>query len=186
MNSPDPTSATALPRRRNPNWIWVFVALAVLGILAVAINWAYNVGEPLTPEKLSAARELWKRNGPADYDLKIIISSTNSSGQTTSNTIDVKVRGGQVVSFLIDGREPPPLIGPDEKRRVDDERRQREGYTVDGIFDAVQEFMERDKRENIHSYVRARFDKTDGHVILFSRQVGGKRQPLLQVKLERS
>jgi hypothetical protein len=46
--------------------------------------------------------------------------------------------------------------------------------------------MERDKRENIHSYVRARFDKTDGHVILFSRQVGGKREPLLQVKLERS
>ena len=39
---------------------------------------------------------------------------------------------------------------------------------------------ERDQRK---SYMRARFNKNDGHLTLFTRQVGGLRSPHLQVEL---
>src|SRR5205823_2872667 len=112
---------------RSRKWVWVFAAFAILGILAIAINWAYNSGQPLTPEKLQAARERWKKNRPADYDLKIVIAKTYTSSDGTDGTIvdriDLQVRGGHAAGFLLNGREPEPLFDRDDKRNVEEERR---------------------------------------------------------------
>lgn len=174
------------PRRRN--WIWVFAALAVLGLAAIAINWFYNASQPLTADQLRSARELWKRSRPSDYDLKITravsYASADGSGGTTVDKIDLQVRGGQTIGFLLNGREPEPLLDRDGHRNVAEERRQRMSYDIDGLFDAIEEFMELDRRENRRSFLRARFDKSDGHVVLFTRQVQGKRVPHIQVELK--
>ena len=177
------------PRRRNRNWLWVFAALGVLGVLAIVINWAYNVGQPLTPEKLAAARELWKKNRPASYDLKIVrstsYSSSDGAGGTTVDRIELQVRDGRVTQFLLNGREPEPLFAPDGQRNLDEERRQRASYDIDGLFDAMEQFLEMDRREEHKSFMRARFDERDGHVMLFTRQIHGKRVPHIQVEMKR-
>src|SRR5713226_5342939 len=99
---------------KNRNWIIVFVVLGILGTLAVGINWAYNATEPLTPEKLKAARDVWAQHRPSNYDLKIVFSKTYSSSDGASGTVvdkfGVQVRGGQIVSFTINGKEPEPLL----------------------------------------------------------------------------
>lgn len=176
-------------RRKNRNWIWVFVAFALLGVAAIAINWTYSAGQPLTEEKLRVARELWKKNRPTNYDLKVVrattYASSDGSSGTTVDRIDLQVRNAKVVSFLLNGREPEPLINREGQRNVDEEGRQRASYDVDGLFDAMQEFMELDKRQGTRSFLRASFHKQDGHVTLFTRQVQGKRVPQIQVELKR-
>jgi hypothetical protein len=180
-------------KRRNRNWVWVFLVLALLGIGAVTINWAVNsayyVAEPLTPERLRAARELWRNNRPRDYNLKIVKSATYSSSDGTDGTIvdkfELQVRDGKITSFLVNGKDPEPLIAPNGQRNLDEERRQRENYDISGLFDAIEEFMERDKRDHFDSHLRARFDSKDGHVTIFVRDLNGKRVPLIQVELRK-
>jgi len=184
------TDATpALPRRRNRNWIWVFAALGLMGATALGVNWAYNAGQPLTDDEFRAARQRWGANRPADYDLKITraasYASSDGTGGTTVDKIDVSVRGGKVTGFLLNGREPEPLLTLDGRRNIDEERRQRESYDIDGLFAAIEEFIEMDRRENRRTFMRARFDKKDGHVTMFTRQVKGKRVPHVQVEMKK-
>src|SRR5262249_19883259 len=183
----EPEAAPQSRLRRNRNWIWVFLAFALLGVAAIGINWIYNAGQPLNEAKLQAARELWRKNHPANYDLKIIrtMSYTASDGRsgTTVDRMELQVRGDRVVSFLLNGREPEPLLDRDGKRLVDEERRQRESYDIDGWFDAMQQFMEVDQRQGNRSFLRASFDKQDGHVTVFTRQFQGKYVPRIQVEL---
>lgn len=171
------------PPRRSRRWIWVFAAFALLGALAISINWVYNSGEPLTREKLAAARALWKRERPADYNLKIGKASTSDSGTMIVDKFELQVRGGKVVSFLVNGKEPEPLIAPDGARNVEAERRQREYYDIDGLFNAIEELMDMDERDKKKSFLRARFDKKDGHVTLFTRQLQGRRVPHIEVEM---
>src|SRR2546423_12899139 len=88
-------------RTRNKKWIWFFVALAILGLLAVGINLAYNLAEPLTPEKLQAARELWRQQRPANYDFKIVTTQGGGkvAGRTVQNRYALKNRDGPIVEF---------------------------------------------------------------------------------------
>src|SRR4051812_33255629 len=103
MSSPEASSGRLRDpaRRKNRNWIWVFAAFALLGVAAIAINWAYNAGQPLTEEKLRAARELWKQNRPANYDVKVVRATTYTSSDggsgTTVDRIELQVRGGKIV-----------------------------------------------------------------------------------------
>jgi hypothetical protein len=177
------------PPRRNCNWLWVFAALGVLATLAIGINWVWNSTQPLTPNRLNEARALWGQRRPADYDLRIAftVMSASSDGSRVTNVHKyfVQVRGGQVTGFLLNGKEPDPLFRPDGSRNVDAERRQRESYDIDGLFDAIEEFFSIDQRDGRKSFLRARFDKTDGHVMLFSRQIDGLRSPYIQVDLKR-
>lgn len=197
MSNQGSSASGVRSRTRNRNWIWVFAALGVLGALAILINliwvkadWSFKPAAELTTEQLNNARALWKANRPANYDLKIVraamYSASDGSSGTTVDRIDLQVRGGKIVSFLLNGREPEPLLDRDNKRNVDEERRQRESYDIDGLFDAMEEFMQIDKREANRSFLRASFDKHDGHVTLFTRQVSGKRGvPQIQVELKR-
>jgi hypothetical protein len=193
MSSAETPVSPPVRRRRNRNWIWAMVALATLGLVAVATNWyvnsTYYAAEPLTAERLRSARELWLRNRPPDYSLKIMRSTTYSSTDGTDGTtvdkFEVQVRGGKIVSFLVNEREPEPLLDASGKRNIEAERLQRESYDISGLFDAIEEFMERDRRDHIKSALRARFDREDGHVTLFVRQIDAKRVPHLQVDLRK-
>ena len=67
--------------------------------------------------------------------------------------------------------------------RVEEERRQRASYDIDGLFDAIEEFMEMDRRTT-GGPCWARFDKTDGHITMFTRPGAGKRVPHIQVRVK--
>jgi hypothetical protein len=171
------------PRWRNRNWLWIFLAFAILGILAIAINWAYNATQPLTEDELQHARHVWRKKRPTDYDLRVDIL-TESSGRKVRDRMDLQVRGGTVVGFLLNGREPEPLLDRDGRRNIEEERRQRASYDIDGLFDAIEEFLNNDRRSGIRSFLRARFDKNDGHVMIFIRQVDRIRSPMIRVELK--
>jgi hypothetical protein len=171
-------------RARNRNWLWVFVVLAILGVLAISINWAYNAAQPLTEEQLQTARQLWRAKRPANYDLRID-TATQAGGWVIRDRIDLQVREGVIVQFLHNGREPEPLLDREGRRNVEEERRQRASYDVEGLFDAVEEFLKNDRRSGIPSFLRARFDAQDGHLTLFIRQVNRTRSPMIRVELKR-
>jgi len=174
---------------KNRNWVIVFVVLAILGLLAVGINWAYNAGEPLTPEKLKVAEDKWERNRPPNYDLKITVNKTYASSDGATGTqVDkyrLKVRSGQIVDFTLNGQPPQPVLDEKGERNLAREREIREGFDIDGLFDSIEEFMEMDRRDDRKTFIRARFDKTDGHVIQFTRQYQGRREQHIQVDLTR-
>ncbi|MFL5339451.1 MAG: hypothetical protein ACJ8F7_04720 [Gemmataceae bacterium] len=168
------------PRPRNRRWLWFFLALALLGLLAIGVNLAYNLGEPLTPEKLQAARELWRQKRPADYDLKIL--AVQAGGQM-SNRYDLKVRGGRVVEFRVNGREPEPLLDEQGNRKPAEEQRRREMYDIDGLFDVIEELMDQDRSAGRRTFTRARFNKADGHLQMYQRQVNGRQEQQIHVDL---
>src|SRR5262245_27323812 len=189
MSIEAPLPEQTVPWRRNRNWLWVFAVMAVLAALAIGINWAWNSTQPLTLQRLKEAQALWGQRRPADYDLKIAFTvmsaSADGSRQTGVTKYFGQVRAGQVVGFLVNGREPDALFRPDGTRNLDAERRQRDYYDIAGLFDAIEELMALDAREGRKSFLRARFDKSDGHLMLFSRQVDGLRNPYIQVDLKR-
>jgi len=167
-------------RPRNRRWLWFFLALAVLGLLAIGINLAYNLGEPLTPEKLLAARELWRQKRPANYDLKILAVQ---AGGSMRNTYDLKVRDGQIVEFHVNGRNPESLFDKGGNRNVAEERAQRQAWDIDGLFDVIEELMDQDRSAGRRTFTRARFDKTDGHLLLYQRQVNRVQEQQIHVDL---
>lgn len=170
------------PRRRNRNWVWVFGILLVLGVAAVSINWIFNVGQPLTKERLQEARNLWKQHRPNNYNVRIIktsmFASVDGSKGTTVDEIVVHVRDRKITAFFVNGKEPEPLA------TARDEQQRRESYDMDGLYDSIEEFLRMDERENKKSFMRARFHKSDGRLTLFTRQVNGLRSPHLQVEVK--
>ena len=174
---------------RNRHWLWVFVVLGALGLLAMGINYAYNVGEPLTVEKLNAARALWEQKRPQDYDLHIVFSreymSADNRGGTIVDQFEVQVRAGTVTGFLVNGKEPEPLLDDQGRRRLTDERLRRESYDISGIFDSIEDLMNKDRREQNPTFMRARFDANDGHVTLFTRQIHKRREQYIEVVMKK-
>jgi hypothetical protein len=151
--------------RTNRRWVWFFAVLAVLAVAAVVGNWYYNLSQQLTPEQLQAAEELWKKNGPRDYDLRVVrdVSGANSSGEPTHEELLTKVRGGRVVMVTLNGRPLESRLFPD--------------YDVEGWFDNVERFLEIDHKPGaLRTFTRARFAPTDGHILEYVRRVSGTRE----------
>lgn len=92
-------SAVPTPRGRARPWLWYFVLLTVLSVVAVSIQLWYARGRVLTMEKVLAAEQLWRANGPASYDLNY----TTRKGDVT-DTYQVQVRKGKAVSVLCNGK----------------------------------------------------------------------------------
>src|SRR5437870_10707552 len=86
---------------RSANWIWYFVILAVLTVVATTILIVYNLRQQLRPEQLAAARALWEAKGPRDYELRY---TTKKGTEEEPDRYVVRVRGGQTVSVLVNGR----------------------------------------------------------------------------------
>jgi hypothetical protein len=151
--------------RKNRGWVWFFAVLAVLAVAAVVGNWSYNLSQRLTPEQLQAAQELWKKNGPRDYDLQVQreVSGAGSAGEAVHEELLAKVRGGKVVMVTLNGRPLEPRLFPD--------------YDVEGWFENVERFLEIDRQPNApRTFTRARFAPTDGHILEYVRRVSGTRE----------
>jgi hypothetical protein len=136
-----------------------FLILGGLTVAAIALNWSYNVKQQLKREHLDAARALWQKERPANYDLEYI----QQRGDSAAETFLVKVRGGKVVSAELDGRGL--------------ERRLFASHDMGGLFDDMERFLEIDsKPESPRAYAVATFDGTDGHLLHYVRSVSATGQ----------
>jgi Family of unknown function (DUF6174) len=118
-------SVVAASRRPARPWLWYFVILTVLSVVAVTIQVWYARGRVLTLDKVLAAEQLWRTNGPASYDLKY----TTRKGDTTDE-YHVQVRQGKVVSLTCNGK-------PVEERLY-------RYSTMPALFSFIEEFMRQD------------------------------------------
>ena len=162
------------PPQQSYRWVWYFVVLAVLTIAACTILVWYNLRQQLKKEDLQAARALWNKNRPPDYDL------TYTKRGSASGTFFVKVRGGKVVDVTLDGRE----ITQNDKP-LDPSRYAR--YDMTALMDDIETFLEEDDepgRPKIYSV--ATFDPTDGHLIRYVRRVMGTSERIeINVQLKK-
>jgi hypothetical protein len=160
----------ALDKERKPNrgWLWYFVILAVLTVLATTILVVFNLGQQLKPEQLAAAQKLWEENRPADYVL------TYTKKGNASGTFIVTVRHGRVVSVIM--REE--VVKDNEIQVVEQplERRLYRNYDMVGLFNDIERFLELDaKKGSSRTYLRAKFDPKNGQLRWFVRSVMGTR-----------
>ncbi len=138
--------------RRGRGWVWFFVVLACLVVVALGIqSWWYNK-QRLTPERLAEARALWKIHRPANYDLEY-----TQKGNATG-TFVVQVRDGNVVAATLDGQPlKTRLYAPSD---------------MDGLFDDIERFLEMDSSPGSpRTYEWASFHEKDGHLIRYIRSV---------------
>src|SRR5262245_6203166 len=104
---PDPPQPAPAPpdgpgpvraRPRSRGWIWYFVAPVVLSLAAVTTIVVYRWGQILTPERLEAARKLWKEKGPKDYEFRYV---KRIGPEDRPEHYTVVVRGGEVQSVTV-------------------------------------------------------------------------------------
>jgi hypothetical protein len=152
---------SARPQDRSRSWIWFFVIVAVLTVVAIIILGVFKFSfqpEQLTPERLAAARKLWREQGPRSYILRYT-EQGNVNGEYT-----VRVENGEVVSA-------EPDIRPIEKKR--------EYYGMPAFFRYVEGFLKMDaKPGSPRTDTRATFDLEDGHLVHYYRRVVGTRENL--------
>ncbi|MCS6975492.1 MAG: DUF6174 domain-containing protein [Gemmatales bacterium] len=154
------------PPLRRPNlWLWGLFG-AVVGVIAciVVLNW-WNSRLALTAERLAQARQLWRTNGPANYDLEVSVKGKTQGRYT------IQVRQGKVTAATCDGQ-------PFEK--LD----QAYPWTVSGLFEVVlqadlEELTRPDRRP---FYTRVEFDPVYGHPTRYLRS-GEGHQVQIEVKL---
>jgi hypothetical protein len=162
------------PPQQSYRWVWYFVVLGVLTIAACTILVWYNLRQQLKKEDLQAARVLWKKNRPSNYDL------TYSKRGSASGNFFVKVRNGKVVDVTLDGRE----ITQNDKP-LDPSRYSR--YDMDALMDDIETFLEEDAEPGRpRTYTVATFDPADGHLIRYVRRVMGASERIeINVQLKK-
>jgi hypothetical protein len=150
--------------QRNRGWLWFFALLVVLTLTAIIVEVRFNAGQQLTPEKLAQARQLWRENGPRDYDL------TYTKKGDVNGEFFAQVRGGKVVYATMDGQ---PL-----------EERLFPTVSMNALFHDIEQFLELDTEAGVRAFTTATFDPRDGHLQRFVRSVMSKRQRIeITVKL---
>jgi hypothetical protein len=146
----------------NRNWIWLFVVLAFLACAAIAINLTYNLQQQFRPADLQAARSLWEKHGPKNYDLTI--RKEVGSEKANRETLTAKIRNGVTVEVTLNDLPLP-------------ERRLWTEYDMPGVFDWIERFLEMDTKPGApRSFCRARFDPANGHLVHYVRSVRGSGQ----------
>src|SRR5437016_2377562 len=150
---------------KNRNWVWFFGTLVVLGLVGAAIPIWYNLHQQLTIEALESARDLWRKNGPQNYDLTIEkkFAAAASTGRPTTDTLTIQVRDGKVIWATINGQ---PLEG----------RLWRE-YDMEGWFDYVERFLQIDQKVDApRTFAVGRFDPYTGALLKYTRRVTGTNE----------
>jgi hypothetical protein len=142
-------------------WVWFFVALAVLTVAAIGVQIWYNAGQQLTWEQLTAANQLWKEHGPADYDLTCLVRKLDST-----DTYHVEVRHKQVALATLNGQTLEPRLAAywDMPHLFSD---------IEGHW---QQDHPRDRQPERRTFVTAVFDARDGHVLHYVRSVLSTRE----------
>src|SRR6266540_6659800 len=106
----DHVPSASNPRRRpcSRAWVWFFAVLAVLAAAAITLDVWYNLGQQLTPQQLERARELWRQQGPADYDVTWGIARQGRDGDHYL----AQVRDGRVAAVAVNGQPLEPARYP--------------------------------------------------------------------------
>ncbi len=156
------------PGKKNRRWIWFFVVVFTMAAAATVVLIVFNLRQQLKPEQFTAARKLWKEQGPAAYTMSYTIR-VNDSGEV--DTYWAKVRAGQVVESRFNGQPEPP------------ERYSYRG--MDALFDFIERFIRIDSEPNKpKTFVRAIFDerKTGGLRWYVRRVMGGRERVEITVE----
>ena len=139
---------------RNLKWC------GIVGVGAVIIAVPYLPGrtEPVTRERLEAARALWQRANITSYDMEL-----ETSGAQTGR-YHMEVRGGRLALITRNGQSADPAAG--------------EYWTIEGLFRVIEEELDAAEQPQSgafgrHSQVwlRMRCDSKLGYPIRFVRQV---------------
>lgn len=135
--------------------------LGLVALATVPVVWRLTRGstEPLTPERLAAARALWAERGPKSYVIDVHVRDVHHR---------VEVKDGSVVSMTTDGREA--------------EERLRRYWTVEGMFTSLSEELSNLRRpegafgvsDPSEVTLRATFDRDCGYPSRFLRHVRGQ------------
>jgi hypothetical protein len=144
-------------RRRSRRWVVFFALLVALAGTGVVLPIVYNLGQQLRPEQLDAARQLWRENGPADYDLTFTIQYDR---ERTAERHIVLVRGGRVAFASCEGEVVfvSPAVGA--LLGVSAGSSQGEVFDIPAIFDRVEAFLDAD--EERRNFLVAVFDPKVG------------------------
>ncbi len=152
-----PSSRPPQARRR---WVWFFVVLGCLALVAIIVPIWYNFSHQLTREQLAAARALWQQKGPRSYDM----AYAKKVGKLEAiDNFQVEVRDGKVIKVERNG-------APVEERlfRYSD---------MPALFGFVEAFLEEDARPGQpRAYEVASFDPQDGHLLHYVRSVLSKQE----------
>jgi len=149
-------------KMRRPRAIWIAIGLAAG--LAIGLFLVHRPTAPLTTERLTAARQLWQENGPADYEVTIEL------GGALSDTRLIRVQDRAVVHMETDGIEVPESAWP--------------YWTVDGMFGFLEQEL-RNAADPSRTYgvqdpdrivLQAEFDPELGYPRHFLRHVLGTGQ----------
>ncbi len=156
----------ARPRR----WIVFFVLLAGLAALGVVLPIVYNLGQQLRPEQLAAAKELWGREGPADYDLTYTVQYDR---EREAERHVVVVRGGRVVWASCEGEvvQVSPAVGA--AVGVTAGGTLRGGRDVPAIFARLEGLLAEEGEAGRRNFLVAVFDPKAGWPRRIIRRVRG-------------
>jgi len=144
--------------RRARGWIWFFVILGILTVLAIAVEGWFTSQRELTPERFVEARKKWNEKGPADYHLEYTLSSIGGTDK-----YETDVRAGKVGWSLRNGQ-------------MEEERRFHYA-DMRALFRFIEDYLEQDNEPGKpRTYVTATFDANDGHVLHYTRNVLSKRE----------
>jgi hypothetical protein len=163
--------STDSPPKASRNWIWYFVVLGSLTLLAIVILtvFKYNQGlrRQLKQEQLEAARKLWAAKRPPDYVL------TYTKKGSAPGTFIVTVRQGKVVSAIMreeDPRDHQVKTMPLEERLYRD-------YDMAGLFNNLEDFLRiATQKDSPKTFMTASFDPHNGQLRRFVRSVAGKHE----------
>jgi hypothetical protein len=148
--------------KRNRNWLWFFLILIGLTATAIGLELWYNLNQQLRPQRLAAARQLWKEKGPASYQAQYLVRWEDGSELRYA----VWVEEGQVVSVT---RPTGRLLAPGE-------------YPFDRIetlFDHMDEQLRADARpDSPRVFATGVFDPQTGCVLRYVRSVRKPRERL--------
>jgi hypothetical protein len=161
----NPTPATAA--RRVPRWVWFFLVLGLLAVIAIIIPLWFNLSQQLRPEDVARARAVWEEKRPADYDLDYTLQGL------TPERFTVQVRHGRTESVTGPDGPLPPGSCP---------------FTdMDSLFRFVEANLTKDgERGSARTFTVAGFAPEDGHILHYVRSVLRTRERIeIDVKLRR-
>ena len=157
-------SATATPTK-NHAWIYFFAFLIVASVGVTAFMIWFNLSIQLTAKQLNEAKDLWKENGPKDYNL---IYTKRLNDDSRVHTFKIKVRAGKVEEVLLDGK--PLAQNKDEGQEQDP----RIFHSMHQILRDIERFMDQDSKPGAPKvYVTAIFDDKNGALRRYIRRVMG-------------
>jgi hypothetical protein len=132
--------------------------VASVGVAAFMIR--YNLSLQLTPEKLQAARTLWKEKGPRSYRM---VYTKQLGDDPRKDRFVVEVRNGQVQSVIMN-------------QTVFLEPEQVPYHSMDRLLADIARSLEQDQKEGKKVYTKASFDPHTGALKDYIRRVMGSRE----------